>query len=318
LIDRIGRGLARLRSGLAKTRTRLSEGIRALVAGRSAFDDATWEGLEELLLSADAGAASASEIVADLRRASSSWDAPDPSAIFAELRRSVEARLGEAGEPLRLPTGAGPAVVLLVGVNGSGKTTTLGKLAARLAGEGRRVLIVAADTYRAAAVEQLAQWAERAGCAIVKGAEGADAAAVVHDGLSAAAARGADVVLVDTAGRLHTKSPLMEELAKVGRVAGRVVPGAPHEVLLVLDATTGQNGLRQAKAFSESLGLTGLVLAKLDGTAKGGVVLAIRRELALPVKLVGVGERLEDLEDFDPAAFARALVPEGNGEGEDA
>lgn len=315
MIGKLGAGIARLKDGLAKTRARLGDGIRALVAGRSGLDEATWEGIEEVLLAADVGAISAEEIVADLKRAAGGWTRPDPERIFDELRRSIRARLSDAPAPLVLEAVGGPAVVLVVGVNGSGKTTTIGKLAARLAREGRRVLIVAADTYRAAAVEQLALWAERAGVPVVKGHEGADAAAVVHDGLSAAIARGVDVVLVDTAGRLHTKTSLMEELAKVGRVAARRIPGAPHEVLLVLDATTGQNGVRQAEAFSKSLGVTGLVLAKLDGTAKGGVVLAIRRALDLPVKLVGVGEGLEDLETFDPAAFAEALVPHSATEG---
>ncbi len=312
-----GRGLAALRDGLARTRSRISDGVRTLFGGRRTPDEATWEGLEELLLAADVGAVTAGEIVSEVRRASGGWSEPGPGQVFAELRESVRKRLAGSGGELALPE-AGPGVVFLVGVNGSGKTTTVGKLAARLARDGRKVLVVAADTYRAAAVEQVAQWAERAGVPIVRGHEGADAAAVVHDGLTAAAARGCDVVLVDTAGRLHTKTNLMDELAKVRRVAGRVVPGAPHEVLLVLDATTGQNGVRQAEAFSTSLGVTGLVLAKLDGTAKGGVVLAIRRALDLPVKLVGVGEGIDDLAAFDPAAFARALVPDGAAEGETA
>jgi fused signal recognition particle receptor len=310
LIGRIGQGLARLREGLAKTRARLGEGIRALVTGGRSLDESTWEGIEELLLAADVGAVASGEILADLRKAAGGWSRPSAEDVFDALRRSVETRLGGAPAELTLTAAGGPCVVLVVGVNGSGKTTTIGKLAARLAKDGRSVLVVAADTYRAAAVEQVSQWAARAGVDVVKGHEGADAAAVVHDGLSAALARHADVVLVDTAGRLHTKTSLMEELAKVRRVAGRVVPGAPHEVLLVLDATTGQNGVRQAEAFSKSLGVTGLVLAKLDGTAKGGVVLAIRRELPVPVKLVGTGESIEDLEDFDPSLFASALVPE--------
>ena len=316
MIGRLGRGLARLKDGLARTRARLADGIRALVAGRTTFDETTWEGLEELLLGADVGAATAAEMITELRDASARWPSPEPERIFAQLRLSIENRLAGSGGALALDAAEGPSVVLLVGVNGSGKTTTLGKLAARLTKEGHRVLVVAADTYRAAAVEQVAMWAERAGVPIVRGHEGADAAAVVHDGLTAAVARGADVVLVDTAGRLHTKTSLMEELAKVRRVAGRVVPGAPHETLLVLDATTGQNGVRQAEVFAASTGVTGLVLAKLDGTAKGGVVLAIRRALDLPVKLIGVGEGIEDLEAFDPAAFARALVPSEGAEGD--
>ena len=303
----IGRGLARLREGLARTRARLGEGVRALVTGRSGLDETTWEGLEEVLLGADVGAVAADEIVGDVRRAAAGWSSPEPERVFEELRRSIETRLAGSGGALQLSNPDGPSVVLLVGVNGSGKTTTAGKLASRLVREDRRVLVVAADTFRAAAVEQLGGWAERAGVPIVKGKEGADAAAVVHDGLTAAVARGCDVVLVDTAGRLHTKTSLMDELAKVRRVAARVVPGAPHEVLLVLDATNGQNAIAQARQFHEALGVTGIALTKLDGTAKGGVVIGITDELGIPVRYVGVGERVADLQEFSPAAFVRAL-----------
>jgi fused signal recognition particle receptor len=228
--------------------------------------------------------------------------------MMAALRKAVEARLAGPAVGLATAPADGPAVVLIVGVNGVGKTTTIAKLAARLREQDLKVVLAAADTYRTAAVEQLAVWADRVGVPVVRGHEGADAAAVAFDGLEAAIARGADVLIVDTAGRLHTKSNLMDELAKVRRVLDRRLPGAPHETLLVLDATTGQNALQQARAFG-ALGVTGLVLAKLDGTARGGVVLAIRRELDVPVKFVGVGERVEDLQEFDPAAFAEALVP---------
>jgi fused signal recognition particle receptor len=309
LIGRIGRGFSRLKAGLTKTRETIGEGVRAIVKGRSTFDEGMWEDLEELLLRADTGAVVAEEIVEELRRAAGRWARPDAEEVFAELRASIARRLGGEAVPLRLGTEEGPAVVLVIGVNGAGKTTTIGKLAARLSGEGKRVLVVAGDTYRMAAVEQLAVWAERAGVQIVRGAEGQDAASVAWDGLEAGIARGVDVILVDTAGRLHTKTGLMDELVKVRRTVEKKLPGAPHEVLLVLDATTGQNALQQVRGFGDNLGITGLVLAKLDGTAKGGVVLAIRRELEVPVKLVGVGEKIEDLQEFDPAAFAEALAP---------
>ncbi len=309
MIGRLGRGFARLKEGLQRTRESLGDGIRSIVKGRSTVDEEMWEEIEELLLRADTGALVAEEIVEDLRREAGRWSRPDPDEVFAALRKSISERLGGESVPLNLDGGDGPAVLLVVGVNGAGKTTSIGKLAARLTAEGRRVLVVAGDTYRMAAMEQLAVWADRAGVDIVRGKEGADAASVVFDGLEAGVARGADVILVDTAGRLHTKSHLMDELSKVNRVVERRLPGAPHETLLVLDATTGQNALQQARVFGESLGLTGLVLAKLDGTARGGVVLAIRQQLEVPVKLVGVGEKIEDLQDFDPVAFAEALAP---------
>jgi fused signal recognition particle receptor len=309
LIGSIGRGFERLRDGLRRTRTQLAEGIRAIVAGRTAIDEKMWEEIEDLLLKSDVGTGAAEEIVADLRRAAGRWNRPDAEGLFAALRESVTARLSSEAAGLALGGGDGPAVVLVVGVNGVGKTTTIAKLAARFKGAGKKVILAAADTYRMAAVEQLAEWAARVDVPIVRGREGADAAAVAFDGLESAIARRADVLLVDTAGRLHTKSHLMEELAKVRRVLEKRLPGAPHEVLLVLDATTGQNAVQQARAFA-GVGVTGLVLAKLDGTARGGVILAIRRELDVPVKLVGVGEQVEDLQDFDPVAFARALVPE--------
>jgi fused signal recognition particle receptor len=309
LIGRIGRGFARLREGLTKSRAQLHDGVRTIVRGRAAVDEEMWEEIEELLLRSDVGAATAEDLVDELRRAASRWSRPDPDQVLEALRETVARQLGEgADDELTLTTAEGPAVVLVIGVNGAGKTTTIAKLAARLKAEGRTVLLAAADTFRVAATEQLAEWAARADVPIVRGREGGDAAAVAYDALESALARGVDVLLVDTAGRLHTKSHLMEELRKIRRTLERRLPGAPHEVLLVLDATTGQNAVQQARSFGESLGVTGLVLAKLDGSARGGVVLAIRRELDVPVKLVGVGESLDDLQDFAPAAFAAALV----------
>lgn len=308
MIGQIGKSFAKLRDGLRKTREAITGGIRELFAGRSSLDDAFWDDVEALLLRSDAGLVSSEEIVAELRKATARAGASDPAAIVALLREIVARRLATETTGLSIDGFGPPAVILVIGVNGTGKTTTIGKLANRWKTEGKNVLLAAADTYRAAATEQLAVWAERAGVPIVRGQEGQDAASVVVDALESAAARGSDVVIVDTAGRLHTKSNLMDELRKIRRVVEKRVPGAPHETLLVLDATMGQNAIAQARAFGEALGVTGIVLAKLDGTAKGGVVLAIRRELGLPVKLVGVGEGLDDLQDFDPAAFAEALV----------
>jgi fused signal recognition particle receptor len=263
-------------------------------------DGATWEGLERVLLEADVGPRVARELVERVRRR---WrEGADPEEL---LREEVEAILGP-DQPLRL-AGDRLSVVLVVGVNGSGKTTTIGKLAARLASEGKRVSLAAADTFRAAAAEQLAAWAERVGAHLVAQQRGADPGAVAFDAVKAALARGSDVLIIDTAGRLHTKSPLMDELAKVRRVVGKA-GGTIDETLLVLDATTGQNGIAQARAFTEAVEVTGVALAKLDGTAKGGIVLAVREELGVPVKLVGTGEGPADLEAFHARAFAERLV----------
>ncbi len=307
MIGQVGRGLARLRDGLRRTREAIRDGIRGALRG-SSLDEAFWEEIEALLLQADVGVDSAEEIVADLRRASKHLATPDAESILQLLREIIAERLDSESRGLAIDAVGPPAVVLVVGVNGTGKTTTIGKLAHRLKSHGKRVLLAAADTYRAAAMEQLQTWAERAGAGIVRGQEGQDAAAVVVDALEAGAARGVDVVIVDTAGRLHTKTNLMDELSKIRRVVEKRIPGAPHETLLVLDATMGQNAIRQAKAFGKDHGVTGIVLAKLDGTAKGGAVLAIHRELGVPVKFVGIGEGIEDLQDFDPGAFADALV----------
>lgn len=314
MIGALGRRLRRLKEGLSRTSDRLSTGIRSIFSGRNEFDEDMWEELEELLLAADCGAVTSEELVDELRRKSGRWSRPDPEEVLRALQGLISDRLGgEDAVPLDLEVETAPAVILVIGVNGAGKTTSIAKLAARLKGEGKSVLLVAGDTYRMAAMEQLATWAERVDVPIVKGKEGQDAAAVAYDGLESGKARGVDVVIVDTAGRLHTKTDLMAELAKIRRVLERHA-GAPHETLLVLDATTGQNAVQQARVFGQDLDITGLVLAKLDGTAKGGVVLSIRRELEVPVKFIGVGETMEDLQVFEPKMFAEALVPAATSE----
>jgi fused signal recognition particle receptor len=288
----------RLRESLTASRQALT---RELLFDPS--DEEAWERIEEALIAADCGVPATVEIVRRL-------EAREP-ASQADLLEGLEAVLTDLvtvdGQE-RLALDGRPTVVLVVGVNGTGKTTTIGKLAYRLGESGRSVVLAAADTFRAAAEEQLEIWADRAGADFVGSQRGADAAAVAFDAISAAEARGRDVVVVDTAGRLHTQTNLMDELAKVRRVIAGKLEGAPHETLLVLDATTGQNGLRQAMLFDEAVGLTGVALTKLDGTAKGGVAVAVTQELGLPVKLIGVGETLDDLQPFDPGDFARALV----------
>jgi fused signal recognition particle receptor len=294
-----------LRDRLGKAR-RLLGGYLDGIRGR-AVDDATFDELEEALLLADAGLATTTKVLDDLRAKVRSGEIEKaPEALLAALRADLEATFSGDSPELALGEGEGPTVWLFVGVNGVGKTTTIGKVAARERDAGKRVVLAAGDTFRAAAGEQLETWAERSGASLVRGAEGADPSSVIFDAVAHAAARHADLVLADTAGRLHTKVNLMEELRKVRRIAERP-PGQLTEVLLVLDATTGQNGLVQAKQFTEAVGVTGVVLTKLDGTAKGGVVLAIRSELGLPIKLVGLGESVADLVEFDPAEFVAAL-----------
>lgn len=290
---------------LGRNRPGLAGGLARLFAGK--VDETTFEALEDLLVAADVGLASTGRILAALRDAVRTGAvAPTPEALVAGLRAEIVA--GFAGEDRSLQRAAAPpSVWLLVGVNGVGKTTTVGKLAARESADGRRVVVAAGDTFRAAAGDQLASWAERCGATLVRGADGADPSSVVFDAVEHAAARGADLVLADSAGRLHTKTNLMDELRKVRRVADRP-PGRVSEVLLVIDATTGQNGLAQAREFTNTVGVTGIVLTKLDGTAKGGIVLAIHDELGLPIKLVGIGEGPDDLVAFDPDDFAAALT----------
>jgi len=293
----------RLRDGLKKTRDRLGGQLGGLLGLKGAVDPATLETLEEALLAADVGPATAERLVERARLLMGREPALD---LRAALERAAAELLG--GRPGTFAPGAErPWVALVIGVNGVGKTTLAGKLAAGFARDGRRTLLVAADTFRAAAADQLAIWAERAGVELVRARDGSDPAAVVHDGLAAAAARGADVVLIDTAGRLHTKHNLMAELDKMRRVCARLVPGAPHHTLLVLDATLGQNGVIQAREFQRLLPVTSLAVNKLDGTARGGAVLAIADQLELPVSVVGLGEGLDDWAPFDAEAFARGL-----------
>ena len=296
--DEQGAGfIGRLRDSLGRSRRALTDQLAA--AAFDPGDDAAWERLEEALIAADVGVGSTAELVRRLEAR------PDLTDLNQALTEELAVLLGEPGV---LNVSAQPSVVLVVGVNGTGKTTTIGKLAHRLREHGRAVLVAAADTFRAAAEEQLEIWAKRAGADFVGSARGSDPAAVAFDAIEAATARGRDVVIVDTAGRLHTQSNLMDELAKVGRVVSRRLEGAPHETLLVIDATTGQNGVQQARLFREAVPVSGVALTKLDGSAKGGIAVAIAHELGLPVKLIGVGEALDDLRPFDAAEFARALV----------
>jgi fused signal recognition particle receptor len=298
----------RLRESMAKTRQALGSEIQATLFG--VLDEQTWERLEEALIMADVGASTTASVVQTLEAEAGEGGIEGGEA----LRERLIGLLAETATVAdgRIDIRAEPTVILMVGVNGTGKTTTIGKLAWHLQHElGRSVLLGAADTFRAAAAEQLEGWAARAGAEIVTGAEGSDPGAVAFEAIAQARSRGVDVVIIDTAGRLHTQGELMAELGKVRRVIARQLQGAPHETLLTLDATTGQNGLRQAKLFAETAEVTGVVLAKLDGTARGGIALAIARELELPVKLIGVGESVEDLRPFDPEDFARAMIADG-------
>ncbi|HWB69003.1 MAG TPA: signal recognition particle-docking protein FtsY [Solirubrobacterales bacterium] len=298
----------RLRESLSKSRQALAEEVSASLFDR--IDEEAWERLEEALIFADAGAPTTAAIVERLEQEVDSGKvSADGVAIRARLVEIV-AEVASAGRrPIDLS--GEPAVLLMVGVNGTGKTTTIGKIAWHLSEEfGLSVVLAAGDTYRAAAAEQLAEWSQRAGAELVRSEPGADPGSVAFDAISAARARGADVVIVDTAGRLHTQGNLMDELAKVRRVIAKQIPEAPHETLISIDATTGQNGLRQAKVFSEAVAVDGVVLTKLDGTAKGGITLAIASELGIPVKLIGTGEGLGDLRPFDPTDFANALLAE--------
>jgi fused signal recognition particle receptor len=303
--QRRGGMFRRLRENLRKTRQALTSEIQATLFEE--LNDETWERLEEALIYADVGARTTAEVVEKLEHEATSGEVSGGEALTARLTELL-ADIARTGDD-RIDLHPKPTVILVAGVNGTGKTTTVGKLAWHLSNElGQRVVLAAADTFRAAGVEQLEVWAQRAGVQFVKGPPNADPGAVAYDAIAAGRRDGADVVIIDTAGRLHTQDDLMAELAKVRRVISNQIPDAPHETLLTVDATTGQNGLRQAKMFSEAIDVSGLVLTKLDGTAKGGIALAIAHDLGIPVKLIGVGEQLEDLRPFDPTDFARALV----------
>ena len=297
----------RLRDGLKRSQEYLATGLASVLEDDRPIDDALYEELEELLIAADLGATIAADFTIRAREEVMFGTVMRAAQLRPLFRRFLVDALKPAAQPLALD--ARPSIVLMLGVNGAGKTTTAAKLGASLKADGRQVLLAAADTFRAAAIEQLQAWGARIGVDVIRQAAGSDPAAVVFDAVKAALARQADVLIVDTAGRLHTKTNLMDELAKLKRVIERQCPGGPHESLMVLDAPTGQNGFAQAQMFNETIGLSGVCLTKLDGTAKGGIVVRIVRELKLPIKLVGVGERVEDLKAFDAEAFVDALVP---------
>lgn len=295
---------ALVRRGLAKTRGGMIARIADLIRGRKEIDPALLSEIEEVLLTSDVGVKTASALIERMGERLKNRELDDEEKVWGALRAEARKILGEKD---RLRLRGKPTVVMMVGVNGAGKTTTIGKLASKLKAQGKKVVLGAGDTFRAAAVQQLEVWGEREGAQVVKGKEGADPSSVLFDAVNAAKSSGADVVLCDTAGRLHTKTNLMEELKKVHRSLGKALEGAPHETLLVLDATNGQNALQQAKMFQEAIPLTGVVLTKLDGTAKGGVILAIADELTIPVRYIGIGERAADLREFDPDEFLEAL-----------
>ena len=297
---------ARLREGLSRTRSRIASGLKSILTVGRRIDADLLDELEALLIGADLGVSTASAIIEDLKARYKEREIRKTDEIVDYLKEDLKAQLTERPNALS-ESDTPPTVVMVVGVNGTGKTTSIGKLSHYLKKRGKRVLLSASDTFRAAAVEQLDIWAQRVGIDIVKHATGADPAAVAFDACEAALARGADYLIIDTAGRLHTNKNLMQELAKIQRVIGKKIPNAPHEVLLVLDATTGQNALSQTRVFKEFVNVTGLFLAKLDGTAKGGIVISILREIDTPVKFIGVGETLEDIEPFDSGRFVEAL-----------
>ena len=302
-----GKEKERLSKGLARTRGGFIAKLGRLFSGKSELDDEMLDQVEEILFSADIGVRTSQELIDSLRASLGKGEIQSPDAVWAHIRqRSREILTGQGARPLSVEGGR-PYVILVLGVNGVGKTTTIGKLAARLKDQGHSVLLAAGDTFRAAAVEQLGVWADRAGCPMVRGKDQADPTSVIVDAVKKAQAEHIDVVLADTAGRLHTKVDLMDELQKVRRALSKRAEGAPHETILVLDATTGQNAIAQARMFKQAMEVTGLVLTKLDGTAKGGVVLGIVNELGLPIRFIGIGEKQQDLRPFDPEAFVEAL-----------
>ncbi len=299
--------VGRLRERLARTRSGLTEGLSSLVLGKKAIDDELLEELETRLLLADVGVDTTQEIIARLTERVSRKQLTDAGALIDALREELLAILEPVSQPLVIPPADHPFVILMVGINGAGKTTTIGKLAKQLQEQGRSVMLAAGDTFRAAAVEQLQVWGERNDIPVVAQHSGADSAAVIHDALQAARSRKVDVLIADTAGRLHTQQGLMDELAKVKRVIQKLDPEAPHEIMLVLDAGTGQNALSQAVQFHQLMGLTGITITKLDGTAKGGVLFAIANRLGVPIRFIGIGEGIDDLRVFDAAEFVDAL-----------
>lgn len=301
---------SKMKAGLKKTRESMNKSMTSMLHSFTRIDEDLFEELEEILVMSDVGVPTAERICTELRKRAKERGVTEPGKIEGMLRELVAEMLRGDSE---LKLGTKPSVILVVGVNGVGKTTTIGKIAAMLEKEGKKVILGAADTFRAAAVDQLDIWAKRAGAEIVSQPQGSDPAAVAFDAIAAAKSRGADVVICDTAGRMHNKKDLMEELAKINRVVEREAPQADREVLLVLDAATGQNAISQAREFKAAADITGIVLTKLDGTSHGGVVLAIREELGLPVKFIGVGEQLDDLQPFDADAFAEALFPANGG-----
>jgi fused signal recognition particle receptor len=300
---------ARLKEGLSKTRQQLTAGLAKLLGGKKAIDEKLLEEMETLLLMADVGVEATNVLIKDLTERVARKQLADSEALFQALREDMVAILRPVERPLVLPADSGkPYVILMVGVNGSGKTTTIGKLAKRFQAEGRSVMLAAGDTFRAAAIEQLKVWGERNNVPVIAQHNRADSASVVYDALQAATARGIDVLIADTAGRLHTQTNLMEELKKVRRVINKLDSAAPHETILIVDACIGQNALVQAKQFHEAIGLSGVVITKLDGTAKGGIVFAMAKKVGLPIRFIGVGEQLDDLRPFEAASFVEALL----------
>ncbi|MEN8108266.1 MAG: signal recognition particle-docking protein FtsY [Pseudomonadota bacterium] len=301
---------SRLKSGLSRTRHSLTEGVASLVLGDRAIDDKLLEEIETSLLVADVGVEATREIIDDLTSRVSRQELADGEALMQALHDDMQSLLAPCSQPLTIPAGTRPFVILMVGINGAGKTTTIGKLAHRLQQDGRKVMLAAGDTFRAAAVEQLQAWGERNGVPVIAQQQGADSASVIYDALQSAQARDIDVLIADTAGRLHTQSNLMEELKKIHRVMAKLDPAAPHEVMLVVDAGTGQNALNQAQEFNAAVPLTGITLTKLDGTARGGIIFAIAKKLGIPIRFVGVGESIENLREFDATEFVDALFAE--------
>ncbi len=297
----------RLKVGLSKTQSHFSQSLDRLLQGKKRIDQELIQDLEEVLITADIGIKSTVDLIDCIQGLFTRNQLNDSTAIQEQLKEEIYKILHEQEQPLEIPN-MSPFVIMVIGVNGSGKTTTIAKIARKIMLQGRSVLLVAADTFRAAAIEQLEIWGQRVGASIIKQRRGGDPSAVVYDGLHAAKSRNVDSVIIDTAGRLHTKVNLMEELKKVCRVANRVIPAAPHEILLVLDATTGQNGLAQARLFHEALGVTGIAVTKMDGTSKGGILVAISRELMIPLRYIGIGEGMDDLIEFDARAFVDAIL----------